>query len=69
MPTYKYKCEGLDCQHEFIELQNMNDKPLEDCPKCGRKNLKRLIGAGLEPIYKGKGFYTTDYKKKGAADV
>jgi putative FmdB family regulatory protein len=59
MPTYDYKC--LECSHTFEEFQSMNDKPLEKCPKCGGK-VKRLIGPGAGPIFKGKGFYQTDYK-------
>ena len=62
MPTYKYECQN--CEHIFTELQSMTDKPLRKCPKCGKLKLKRLIGKGLGIIYKGSGFYTTDYNKK-----
>jgi putative FmdB family regulatory protein len=61
MPTYDYKCK--DCNYTFEIFQNMTAKPLENCPKCGGK-LKRLIGTGAGPIFKGKGFYQTDYKNK-----
>ena len=59
MPTYDYKCTV--CSHRFEAFQKMTDYPLRDCPKCGGE-LKRLIGAGLGPIFKGSGFYQTDYK-------
>ncbi len=60
MPTYEYKC--LKCNYVFEEFQKMTDAPLTKCPKCKGK-VKRLIGAGLAPIFKGSGFYETDYKK------
>jgi putative FmdB family regulatory protein len=59
MPTYDYKC--TTCGYTFEMFQNMTANPLEKCPKCGGK-LKRLIGTGAGPIFKGKGFYQTDYK-------
>lgn len=59
MPTYEYKC--LNCSYTFEVFQSMNDKLIDVCPKCGGK-VKRLIGAGAGPIFKGKGFYQTDYK-------
>ncbi len=59
MPTYEYEC--LKCGHKFEEFQNMTDEPLKVCPRCGGK-LRRLIGAGAGIIFKGKGFYQTDYK-------
>lgn len=59
MPTYDYKC--LDCQFDFEYFQSMSDEPLKNCPKCNGK-VKRLIGAGAGPIFKGSGFYQTDYK-------
>lgn len=59
MPTYDYKC--LDCDYSFEEFQKMSDDPLEICPNCKGK-LKRLIGSGAAPIFKGSGFYQTDYK-------
>ncbi|NOX17858.1 MAG: zinc ribbon domain-containing protein [Chlorobi bacterium] len=61
MPTYDYKC--LDCGDTFEYFQSMKDEPLKVCKKCGGQ-LKRLIGAGLGPIFKGSGFYETDYKRK-----
>ncbi|MEE9432573.1 MAG: FmdB family zinc ribbon protein [Melioribacteraceae bacterium] len=59
MPTYDYEC--LKCNHTFEEFQKMSDDVLTKCPECKGK-LKRLIGAGLGPIFKGSGFYQTDYK-------
>ena len=59
MPTYDYKC--IDCEHTFEQFQKMTDEPISICPECGG-SVKRLIGAGLAPIFKGTGFYQTDYK-------
>ncbi len=59
MPTYEYQCES--CGYKFEKFQNMNENPLKKCPKCGRK-IKRLIGAGMGVIFRGRGFYATDYK-------
>ena len=69
MPTYEYICK--DCHGEFEEFQSMNDKPLETCTICGGNNVERKIGAGAGFIFKGSGFYITDYRsdsyKKAAA--
>ncbi len=62
MPTYQYECSA--CGHSFEELQTMTEPKLTKCPKCGKKKLDRLIGAGSGMIFKGSGFYETDYKKK-----
>ena len=62
MPTYEYECEA--CQHSFEHFQAMSDKPLKVCPSCKKKKLVRLIGAGAGIIFKGSGFYETDYKRK-----
>ena len=64
MPTYEYKCDN--CGHTFEEFQSMIDAPLEKCPKCGGK-IQRLIGAGAGLIFKGSGFYLTDYKKSNSS--
>ena len=61
MPTYDYKC--LDCSHQFEHFQSMSSDPLKICPKCNKDSLKRLIGPGSAIIFKGSGFYQTDYKK------
>lgn len=60
MPTYEYEC--TECKHIFEEFQKITDKPLKKCPKCGGK-LRRLITGGVGLIFKGSGFYVTDYKK------
>ena len=62
MPTYDYKCQS--CGHTFEVFQKINDKHLESCPKCQKNNVKRLIGSGVGIIFKGPGFYATDYRKK-----
>lgn len=62
MPTYDYKCEN--CGHEFEAFQSMKDEPLKKCPKCGKNKLKKLISGGAGLIFKGSGFYLTDYKNK-----
>lgn len=61
MPTYEYEC--LHCGHNFEIFQSMNDKRLDKCPKCNKK-VKRVIGAGAGIIFKGPGFYATDYRKQ-----
>ncbi len=61
MPTYEYECTG--CGYRFEIFQNMKDRPVEVCPKCGMK-VKRLIGMGSGIIFKGPGFYATDYARK-----
>jgi putative FmdB family regulatory protein len=63
MPTYEYKCNS--CGHSFETVQGMNDKPLSRCPKC-KSALRRVINGGMGIIFKGSGFYTTDYKKSSA---
>ena len=69
MPTYDYVCDG--CGHAYELFQSMTDGVKKTCPKCGKKKLRRLIGAGGAIVFKGSGFYKTDYRsesyKKGAA--
>ena len=60
MPTYEYKC--LECKHSFEVFQPMNAEAIKICPNCGGE-VKRLIGSGAGTIFKGSGFYHTDYKK------
>ncbi len=62
MPTYQYECEA--CGHEFEMLQSMTEAKIRKCPQCGKLKLARLIGSGSGMIFKGSGFYETDYKKK-----
>jgi putative FmdB family regulatory protein len=61
MPTYEYRCKS--CGHEFEEFQTMSSEPLIMCPKCAKSTLKRLMSGGVGLIFKGSGFYETDYKK------
>ncbi|PHY02890.1 MAG: FmdB family transcriptional regulator [Planctomycetaceae bacterium] len=69
MPTYDYVCDA--CGHAYELFQSMTDSVKKTCPKCGKKKLRRLIGAGSAIMFKGSGFYKTDYRsesyKKGAA--
>lgn len=60
MPTYDYEC--IHCGHKFEIFQKITDKPLDICPQCSKK-IRRLIGAGSGIIFKGPGFYATDYRK------
>lgn len=62
MPTYDYTC--TKCGHEWEEFQSMKDEPLKSCPDCKKKSAKRMVGAGSGLIFKGTGFYITDYKNK-----
>ncbi len=64
MPTYDYECSK--CGHRYEVFQKMTDKVLTQCPECKGK-VKRLIGAGSGIIFKGSGFYQTDYKKSGSS--
>lgn len=60
MPTYDYHCDA--CGHEFEEFQSITAKPLKKCPKCGKQKLRRLIGGGAAILFRGSGFYQTDYR-------
>lgn len=60
MPTYDYICRA--CDHEFEHFQSMTAPVLRKCPKCGKSKLERLIGAGAGVLFKGGGFYETDYR-------
>ncbi|KAA0142482.1 MULTISPECIES: FmdB family zinc ribbon protein [Gimesia] len=71
MPTYDYECS--QCHHQWEVFQSITAKPLRKCPECGKLKAKRIIGAGGGIIFKGSGFYETDYrsssyKKAAAAD-
>jgi putative FmdB family regulatory protein len=60
MPTYDYVCDA--CGHQFEEFQSFSDEPLKKCPECKKKKLRRLFGTGAGIIFKGSGFYETDYR-------
>ena len=60
MPTYDYECEN--CGHQFELFQSITARPTKKCPDCGKMKLHRLIGAGAGIIFKGSGFYQTDYR-------
>ncbi len=62
MPTYEYQCNA--CEHNFEEFQSINDKPLKKCPKCKKSKLRRVFGAGAAILFKGSGFYQTDYRSE-----
>ena len=71
MPTYEYQCEA--CEHAFELFQSMSESKKRKCPSCGKNKLERLIGTGSAVIFKGSGFYETDYrsesyKKQAKAD-
>jgi putative FmdB family regulatory protein len=69
MPTYDYLCDA--CDHQFELFQSIKEEPKRKCPECGRSKLRRLIGPGAAIVFKGSGFYKTDYRseayKKAAA--
>ena len=65
MPTYDYECRA--CGHRFDELQSFSEPPLTKCPACKKNKLERLFGGGGAIIFKGSGFYETDYRRAGAA--
>jgi putative FmdB family regulatory protein len=60
MPTYDYVCDA--CKHSFEEFQSMTEEPLKKCPQCKKRKLRRLIGTGAAILFKGSGFYQTDYR-------
>jgi putative FmdB family regulatory protein len=63
MPTYDYRCSA--CGHTFEELQTFSEEPLTKCPKCKKNKLERLFSGGGAIIFKGAGFYETDYRRAG----
>ena len=70
MPTYDYQCDA--CDHQFELFQSIKDALKRKCPECGKPKLRRLFGTGAAIMFKGSGFYTTDYRsdsyKKSAKD-
>ncbi|WP_372898618.1 FmdB family zinc ribbon protein [Stieleria sp.] len=63
MPTYDYECGA--CGHEMELFQGINDPVKKKCPECGKLKLKRLFGSGAAIVFKGSGFYQTDYRSEG----
>ena len=63
MPTYEYEC-GV-CGHRFEKYQSMTEKAIKKCPKCGKAKAERVISGGAGVLFKGSGFYQTDYRSKG----
>src|SRR5215203_4681719 len=63
MPTYDYKCAA--CAHTFEKFQSIKSDPIKKCPVCGKNKVQRLIGTGAGLIFKGSGFYITDYRDAG----
>ena len=64
MPTYNYKCN--ECENKFAVFQKMSDDPVKDCPQC-EGEVRRIISGGSGMIFKGSGFYLTDYGKSGTS--
>ncbi|MSR45496.1 MAG: zinc ribbon domain-containing protein [Planctomycetes bacterium] len=67
MPTYDYRCKG--CDHLFEHFQSISDPLLKKCPACGKNRLERLIGAGAGILFKGSGFYSTDYRSSAYTEA
>src|ERR1051325_487875 len=62
MPTYDYVCDA--CNHEFELFQSITEEKKKKCPKCGKNKLRRLFGTGAAILFKGSGFYQTDYRSE-----
>jgi putative FmdB family regulatory protein len=62
MPTYEYHCDA--CEHNFDEFQSMSEASLKKCPKCKKPKLRRVFGTGAAILFKGAGFYETDYRSE-----
>ncbi|HPM85451.1 MAG TPA: zinc ribbon domain-containing protein [Candidatus Anammoximicrobium sp.] len=62
MPTYDYECDS--CAHAFELFQSISEPVKRKCPRCGRKSLRRLFGTGAAILFKGSGFYQTDYRSE-----
>jgi putative FmdB family regulatory protein len=67
MPTYEYKC--FACNHAFEKFQSITAEPIKKCPECGKLKVRRLLGTGAGLIFKGSGFYITDYRSEGYKDA
>ena len=66
MPTYDYECDA--CGHKFEKFQSITAAPIKKCPVCGKNKVRRLIGTGAGLIFKGSGFYITDYRDSSYKD-
>ena len=66
MPTYEYKCDA--CGAQFERFQSITAEPIKRCPECGKAKVRRLIGTGAGLIFKGSGFYITDYRDSSYKD-
>src|SRR3954462_1549477 len=66
MPTYEYQCDA--CGNKFEKFQSIKSGPIKRCPKCGKNKVRRLISSGAGLIFKGSGFYITDYRDKSYTD-
>jgi putative FmdB family regulatory protein len=62
MPTYEYHCDA--CEHHFDEFQSITEPALKKCPKCRKQKLRRIFGTGAAVLFKGSGFYQTDYRSE-----
>ena len=63
MPTYEYACDA--CGHAFEQFQSITEAPVKKCPACGKRKVRRLISGGSGFLFKGSGFYITDYRSEG----
>jgi putative FmdB family regulatory protein len=62
MPTYEYHCDA--CDHQFEEFQSISEAPLKKCPQCNKPKLRRIFGTGAAVLFRGSGFYETDYRSE-----
>jgi putative FmdB family regulatory protein len=67
MPTYEYECDA--CGHAFEKFQSIKARPVRKCPSCGKLKVRRLLGMGAGIIFKGSGFYQTDYRSSSYKDA
>lgn len=65
MPTYEYECKA--CGHEFEKFQSITASSIRKCPSCGKLKVRRLLGTGAGVIFRGSGFYETDYKRSSGS--
>lgn len=67
MPTYEYECDA--CGHAFEKFQSIKARPVRKCPSCGKLKVRRLLGTGAGILFKGSGFYQTDYRSSSYKDA